>query len=283
MDVRVQSVRLSSCGDSSANDTKGGDKDSAPNRATASPLNVMVVGDSLSQGREGDWTWRYRIWQWFRDSDIDMRFAGPYTGTFLEPDGHGQGDDHETGGGYARGVADAFLSNSNHYSLWGRAAAVTKREIQDVLRKHPADLALVMLGFNDMGWFYSDWKGTLESIRQLVDNARKANPRLKFAVANVPHRSLLEGREDLVRNTDIYNSRLPEALADKATSHSPVHVVDVATYYDCSADGCPAGYDGLHPNALGEYQIAHAFSRTLVRNMNLGSKPLQVPTCQGRS
>lgn len=38
-----------------------------------------------------------------------------------------------------------------------------------------------------------------------------------------------------------------------------------------------SGYDGLHPNALGEYQIAHAFSRTLANDFNLGSGPLKIP------
>ena len=25
-------------------------------------ISVMIVGDSISQGRQGDYTWRYRIW-----------------------------------------------------------------------------------------------------------------------------------------------------------------------------------------------------------------------------
>lgn len=37
------------------------------------------------------------------------------------------------------------------------------------------------------------------------------------------------------------------------------------------------GYDGLHPNAWGEYQIASAFSKTLVNDFNIGSQPLAAP------
>ena len=36
------------------------------------PINVMIVGDSITQGLEGDWTWRYRIWQWFRDESVEV-------------------------------------------------------------------------------------------------------------------------------------------------------------------------------------------------------------------
>jgi hypothetical protein len=39
-----------------------------PNR----PISVMVVGDSITQGSNGDWTWRYRIWEWFRDQDVEV-------------------------------------------------------------------------------------------------------------------------------------------------------------------------------------------------------------------
>ena len=36
-------------------------------------------------------------------------------------------------------------------------------------------------------------------------------------------------------------------------------------------------YDGLHPNALGEYEIAQAFSRTLNEAFSLGRNELFIP------
>lgn len=74
--------------------------------------------------------------------------------------------------------------------------------------------------------------------------------------------------------------------------------------YECDLDSCPGGYDGLHPNALGkiiplhqpitlllpvvgsncsclrhlgEYQIAQAFSRTLVNTFSIGKSELAIP------
>lgn len=32
-------------------------------------------------GREGDFTWRYRIWQFFKQNGIDVEMVGPYKGT----------------------------------------------------------------------------------------------------------------------------------------------------------------------------------------------------------
>ena len=49
------------------------------------PLRVLVVGDSITHCNEGDYTWRYRIWQWFKNQDVSVDFVGPYVGT-AEPD-----------------------------------------------------------------------------------------------------------------------------------------------------------------------------------------------------
>ncbi|KAF5688010.1 carbohydrate esterase family 3 [Fusarium globosum] len=252
-------------------------------------LRVMIVGDSISQGQEGDWTWRYRIWQWFQENEISAQFVGPYKGT-VEPEEAEQPQPPplygttpvtlppRTSGGYAKGVDSRFLSNCNHFCVWGRAAAVDKGIIRETLTQNPADLMLLMLGFNDIGWFYTNAYGTIDSIATIIDEARETNPKMKFVVGNIIHRTFIGGREDLVANTDIINDMLPEEVENWSTSESPVYLADIAKYYDCRPGGCPAGYDGLHPNAWGEYQIAHGFSKTLVNKLNMGSKPLAIPS-----
>jgi hypothetical protein len=45
-----------------------------------------------------------------------------------------------------------------------------------------------------------------------------------------------------------------------------------------TATECPVGYDGLHPNVLGEYQIAQAFTRTLVNGFGIGKSELSIPS-----
>lgn len=135
-----------------------------------------------------------------------------------------------------------------------------------------------MLGFNDVGWFYSDAPGTLNSIQTLITNARKANPNLKFAVANIPQRSFIGGREDLPLKTNIYNELLRNAIPSWSTTQSPIHLVELQENYNCETTACPAAYDGLHPNALGEFQIARAFTLTLVNNFQIGTSPLAIPS-----
>ncbi|WP_432843904.1 fibronectin type III domain-containing protein [Dactylosporangium sp. CA-092794] len=250
----------------------------------------MVVGDSMTQGHEGDYTWRYRLWQWFADQHVAVDFVGPYTGT-VPPDPAAppgppllQGETAppglpRTSGAYAAGVP-AF--DSAHFAVWGRQAAQDKDLIRQQVANFRPDLLLVGLGFNDMGWFVSGPEGTLASMRTLVDQARAAKPDLKFALANVPQRTRIGGRDDLIVNTDRYNAMLAAAIPSWSTGQSPVKLVDWRGNYACEVDGCPGGYDGLHPNALGEYQIAHAFELTLRNGFGIGSSvpavPATVPT-----
>ncbi|EFE40581.1 hypothetical protein TRV_04630 [Trichophyton verrucosum HKI 0517] len=276
-DLPIQQTNVPLVGDQDAeNSSTAGDKG----------LKLIVVGDSMTQGHEGDWTWRYRIWQWFREQNVTITFVGPYTGT-VQPDRpkppsppplYGSPKPRQgvkVDGGYARGVSADF--DSHHFAVWGRTAALDKDLIEDVLMAHPADLMLLMLGFNDLGWLQSDALGTLRSIKTLVDNARRVNPFLKLAIANVPQRLMIGGREDLPCSTREYNNLLRCAIPQWSTADSPIHLVEVCEDYGCGPDGCPAGYDGLHPNATGEYEIARAFSLTLVRDFNIGSAPLVIP------
>ncbi|KAF7622830.1 SGNH hydrolase-type esterase domain-containing protein [Aspergillus flavus] len=250
-------------------------------------LKVMIVGDSMSQGREGDWTWRFRIWEWFKDQGLPVDFVGPYNGTAqsdlpsLPATPSGKEESHwkseiRTSGGYAAGVSEDF--DKDHFAIWGRAVAIDKGLIYDVLAAYPTDLILLMLGFNDMAWFHTDAAGTVDSMQTFILNARATNPRLKFAIANVPQRTFISGREDLPVSTNIYNALLREAIPGWSTPDSPVQLVELHENYDCAPIACPVGYDGLHPNAKGEYQIARAFTLTLVKDLNIGVSPLSIPT-----
>jgi lysophospholipase L1-like esterase len=260
-----------------------------PPPPSAAPIKVMVVGDSMSQGAQGDWTWRYRLWEWFHDEDVKVDFVGPYTGTqppvspapparpLLPGDPDPLPSLPRTWGGYADGSWPVGIFDSDHFSVWGRQLAQDKDLIYDQVAHYRPDYLLVGLGFNDMGWFVSGPDGTLASMKTLVDQARAAKPDIKFALANVPQRTRIGGREDLPVNTKTYNDLLRSSIGSWTTAASPVALVDWAGNYSCGVDSCLAGYDGLHPNAWGEYQIAHAFELTLHNSYGLGHSVPDVP------
>lgn len=152
----------------------------------------MIAGDSITQGHHGDWTWRYRMWQWFKQESIDVDFVGPYIGTqpygtipenATIPPVEGEENPPPAWGEYAVGVAADF--DRNHFSAWGRQAAQTKLLIAYQMKKFMPDYLLVLLGFNDLGWWASDVDGLLESIKTIVDKARAENPNIKIAVGDV--------------------------------------------------------------------------------------------------
>ncbi|KXX73552.1 Receptor-type tyrosine-protein phosphatase F [Madurella mycetomatis] len=260
-----------------------------PQHVDGGVTKVMVVGDSISQGREGDRTWRYRIWEWLRQQGILVSFVGPYKGTIppddpeppqpppLASEPSRRSPPPQTDGGYAADVAPEFLENSDHFSASGRSAHQARWLIGEQVAAYKPDICLVQLGFNDLGWRVTGPKDTLGSIKHLIDEARSVKPDLKFAVANVPHRTDLPGRSDLPVNTDIYNALLARSIPHWSLPGSPIALVRLCENYSCGGTTSEAAYDGLHPNALGEYQLTQAFSRALVSSSYLGRTELVIP------
>jgi hypothetical protein len=81
---------------------------------------------------------------------------------------------------------------------------------------------LVMLGFNDLGWFYSDSNGLISSMGNLIANARRSNPNQIFVIGTVPHRTFINGRADLVTSTDAYNRVVRDRAREWSSPNSPV-------------------------------------------------------------
>jgi hypothetical protein len=192
----------------------------------------MIVGDSISQGAEGDFTWRFRLWQWTQSNGISVDFVGPYKGTNPPADGTPDPPNGEprTYGGYAK---DLPPFDSEHFAVWGRNTAQDKDQIAAHVKTYMPDHLLIELGFNDLGWFVSGPEGTLDSMKTLVNNARAVKPDIKFAIANVPQRSHIGGRDDLPIITDQYNALLAAAIPQWSTSTSPIKLVKFREEYSC--------------------------------------------------
>jgi lysophospholipase L1-like esterase len=177
--------------------------------------------------------------------------------------------------GYAADIDPEF--NTRHFSAAGRAMWNVPELISAMVKRYDPEYLLILLGYNDLAWYFVTLNGSevLSTMKELVAQARAAKPNLKFAIGDVPQRMPAYG--DLPNRTDDYNKLLAEAIPQWSTETSPMELVHMREYYQCENDKCPAGFDGLHPNALGEYQIAQAFSRALVKGFKLGTTELVVP------
>lgn len=180
-------------------------------------------------------------------------------------------------GTYHEGVAHNFTS-TGHAAKWGRQTAQSKDTIQAWVAEYQPEYLLVLLGFNDLGWFVSGPEGLIADMSELIGNARKAKSDIKIVLGNVVDRSFISGRQDLVDNTIAYNALLPENVKGWSNSESPVIHVDVNANYNCRPASCPDGYDGLHPNSLGEYHIAEAFAREIKASFGFDGPDFEVPS-----
>ncbi len=237
-----------------------------PARAQGGP-SAMIVGDSISQGLEGDYTWRYRLAQFFADTHTRMDFVGPWAGTTQLPatlpaGWRGVGAPVTKSGAYRPGVD----FDSAHLARWGW----TMREAKNVIGAHVStyrpDFLFVELGFNDLGWSISSPDGLAEDVETFVANARAADPDISILLANVAQRTPLADEPDLPAKIAAYNELLTAAIPGLSTSASPVHLVDL----DAHLDGTTDTYDGLHPNVRGDYAIATAFANMLFAHTLIG-------------
>ncbi|MFE6699222.1 GDSL-type esterase/lipase family protein [Streptomyces sp. NPDC057718] len=285
-------------------DEDGGPGVPAPGDPIGALSNVLVVGDSISNGFEGDYTWRQRLFEWTRSQNWRPTFVGPLTGT-VRPDaprpptpptlddtgspGNSPPPASKFTGEYARNTSDDFLAKgTGHYAMWGRQLGQSAGTIGSVMKELTAqgktpDLLLVELGFNDIGWLGAG-ADLVPTMKRFIDNARAANPEVGIVLANVPQRTTLgAANPQLPTRTAAYNAALAKAIPTWTTSTSRVALADIDSAMDCDPDAtkCATTYDGLHPNNLGEYRIASAFARTLNKDFRIGrtvpADPIAVP------
>ncbi|MFC4586741.1 GDSL-type esterase/lipase family protein [Sphaerisporangium corydalis] len=219
---------------------------------------IMIVGDSISQGREGDHTWRYRFWRTLDQRRIPARFAGPWAGTWVssavQPGPRpAHPDDPVHAGRYRDGID---FPACRHYASWGRLLREAKDNIRGAVAAYEADHLLVALGFNDLAWGVSGPGRLAADAETFVRRAREANPDVQLLIANVVHRTPLRDQPGLARDITAYNLELSSLVAALSTERSAAVLVDLDGVYDPYRDS----YDGVHPNGSGEIRIARAFA-----------------------
>ncbi|WP_232304112.1 GDSL-type esterase/lipase family protein [Pseudofrankia sp. DC12] len=156
-------VTAAACGGSGA----AGGKTSADPRTR-----IMIIGDSLTQGTAGDYTWRYRL-----AAHLSLSAPGRVDFVGTRDDVHDNVSD--TAGSHA--YLDPMFDRQ-HSSVWGDSLYLENPKVEGVLKQVPADV--VLLGGNDLE-FRTNAPQTVAKIKQFLDNARKASPRLTFVLGHV--------------------------------------------------------------------------------------------------
>ncbi|MEV8569346.1 GDSL-type esterase/lipase family protein [Streptomyces sp. NPDC051322] len=220
-------------------------------------MRMMFVGDSMTIGRAGDYTWRYRMWQRIGGS---CEIVGP------------RAELYESSTAYAD---PAFPADARrHLAGWGEGWQHMAPVIRETLTAHPADVLLISLGLIDLG-FYTDADETARNVHRFLTQAREANPHIRAVILPVIPNIRAETDPPFAAEVDRFNTLLAKTVADLDQPMSPLLLASRPESYDIHRDT----YDGTHPNASGEHKLAGAFADAMHQAWGLGApapSPLRV-------
>ncbi|MEV5601515.1 GDSL-type esterase/lipase family protein [Streptomyces sp. NPDC052299] len=233
-------------------------------------MRFMCVGDSMTIGRAGDFTWRYRMWQHLEAApDGPHELVGPRTGLY----------DAETGtaSSSAYAAADFPPAARRHLAGWGEGWLHMAPLIADAVTAHRPDVLLVSLGLIDLG-FYTDSEQTAENAAAFLTAARGANPHIRIVLLPVIPNVRAETDAPFAAECARFNELLAKATADLATPASPLLLASHPPAYDIHT----ATYDGTHPNPTGEHHLAAAFADAMHQAWGVGGPYTGTPGRRAR-
>jgi hypothetical protein len=129
-------------------------------------VRVLLVGDSVTQGSSGDWTWRYRLWQHLAASDTTVDLVGPRD-DLLTP---------ETGAFGSQDYVDPRFDR-DHAARWGMSLADLDHPIEALVSTYRPDVVVELMGVNDLVWQQDGAAEVAGLLTDLVTDARaRARP-----------------------------------------------------------------------------------------------------------
>ncbi|WP_328887717.1 GDSL-type esterase/lipase family protein [Streptomyces sp. NBC_00316] len=221
-------------------------------------MRFMFVGDSMTIGRAGDFTWRYRMWQ-----HLEAAFDGPYE--IVGPRTELYDSATNTPVSYAYGDPGFPAEARRHLAGWGEGWLHMAPVIADTVAATRADVLLVSLGLIDLG-FYTDSGQTAENVRAFLTAARTANPHVRAVLLPVIPNVRAESDAPFAAECDRFNELLAKAVADLDEPTSPILLASRPASYDIHADT----YDGTHPGPTGEQKLAATFADAMHQAWGVG-------------
>jgi lysophospholipase L1-like esterase len=198
-----------------------------------SQVRIMLAGDSITQGFDGDFTWRYRLAQEFGRQQVPVDFVGPR---------------HYTYGG-----SDAYLArgwDSDHDAKGGTLLGAQLAHITADMSAYRPDVLVALYGTNDL-LSHGTPDLLMARWRAYVAKARAVRPDVTLVLGEV-----YSGK---VRRRAESNAELAALAAELSTPESPILVADLDSIMVLSRDT----YDWTHPNPTGETLIAQRVAEAL--------------------
>ncbi|MGW0546074.1 GDSL-type esterase/lipase family protein [Streptomyces altiplanensis] len=223
-------------------------------------MRFLFVGDSMTVGCAGDFTWRYRMWQ-----HLAASFGGPFEVIGPRTELYDASVDAPVSRAYAD--PDFPPHARRHLSGWGEGWLHMAPLIREAVASSGADVLLVSLGLIDLG-FYTDAAQTADNAERFITEARAANPRVRIVIHPVIPNVRAESDAPFAAECARFNELLSKAVANlDAPGASPLLLAAPHPAYDIHRDT----YDGTHPGPTGEHKLAAAFADAMHGAWGLGA------------
>jgi lysophospholipase L1-like esterase len=216
---------------------------------------IMIVGDSITEGSSGDYTWQYWLYRHLRADGVKARMVGPYHWLFNNVTKH-EG---------SQSYANPRFENAND-ATWGMTLFREKNAIGSKVVKYRPDYLLVLLGLDDIYWFGISQPKMTANLAGFIKAARAARPRIRIVLGLIPPDIHQKTNASFADNIASYNRAIAATASQLSTAISPIAVARDGAGIDIAADL----WDGTHLNANGEIKIAAAFADVLAGNFHVG-------------
>ncbi|MEU6928380.1 GDSL-type esterase/lipase family protein [Streptomyces sp. NPDC046374] len=221
-------------------------------------MRFLFVGDSMTIGRAGDFTWRYRMWR-----HLETVLPGAYEIVGPRTALYETGSDAAVSYAYADPLFPAGARR--HLAGWGEGWLHMAPLIGPTVTATGADVLLISLGLIDLG-FYTNSDQTAENVRAFLAAARAANPRVRAVLLPVIPNVRAEAEAPFAAECARFNELLAKTVADLDSAASPLLLGSVPESYDIHTDT----YDGTHPGPTGEHKLAAAFADAMHQAWGVG-------------
>jgi lysophospholipase L1-like esterase len=221
-------------------------------------MRYLFVGDSMTVGAAGDYTWRYRMWQHLCGLGERFTVVGPRSGLY----------DAAADAAVSADYADpGFPAHARrHLAGWGEGWLHMVPLIGEAVRDHRPDVLLVSLGLIDLG-FYTDAEETAANIPRFIAEARAARPGVRMVLLPVIPNTRADLDPGFADQCAELNERTAKVVAELDSPASPLLMASRPPGYDIRLDT----YDGTHPNVAGEHKLAAAFADAMHQAWGVGA------------
>jgi hypothetical protein len=229
---------------------------SGPRSGGSRSTRIMIVGDSITEGSSGDYTWQYWLYKHLRADGISPRMVGPYHWLF----------NNVTNKEGSLSYADPRFEHAND-ARWGMTLVGEKDVIGAKVARYRPDYLLALLGLDDIAWQGISQPDMAANLASFIAAARAARPHIRIVLGLIPPDHRQQTDPVFAASIASYNRTIIATASRLSTVRSPIAVARDRAGINVAADLL----DGTHPNANGDIKIAAAFADVLASRFHLGS------------